>query len=538
MFIVPLAFIAQESDKPHVELVHTNPSIYQHITDRSFAFNPAAANGLTSVSAFSISFKVSFNSDDSGILFESGGSGIGVLIYVYQKYLYIQCGSGSSYQASGQYELAYPLEVNSQTTTYTNKHIDISFEKGKYIILYIDHQIKSFITLPYVTITGTNGAGIGRIHGDTYIGGDNNYYSVANNAGGWSNPTDINCEFTGTIYYANIYLGVSFSQYILELTVSNTNKTYNGSTQSLNIATSNNSVSYLVGSNPGSGPQTHGEINADTYNISLSSNDSDYLTNLSSTTLIIDKAMLNFSFIGNETQEFNNTNRTRVVDPNNDSVSYLFNGSPVTGNQTITRSSVGTTQRTITSNDSNYNVSETIAKLIIEQSSYTYFKFVFPASGETRVDYIKFQTASNSTVSTALHAYSPTTLSKWRRGNAPNGPHQESNEGWFTRNEEHHYVFRQTGSGDITKYDLKMVSHGNRMPQKWMIYGSNSNGNWQHIRTVPSSGTFNEGNNNGSNSTGLRWHYQNGKKWFNSEVRPNNSGNGYIGSLSSSDFNL
>jgi hypothetical protein len=34
-----------------------------------------------------------------------------------------------------------------------------------------------------------------------------------------------------------------------------------------------------------------------------------------------------------------------------------------------------------------------------------------------------------------------------------------------------------------------MISHSNRMPQKWIIYGSNSNGNWQHIRTVPASGT-------------------------------------------------
>lgn len=517
-------------DTPHIEVVHGSQTPYINITN-----NTTISGYTNSETNMSISILASFDSDDTGILYEAGGTGAGIVIYIYNKYLYIQGGDGTAGD-SHMYELSYLLEENSQTTTYTNKHIDISFKKNDHIVLFLDHIGKLISSFGNPSnFHESNDLGIGKVHTE-----------VADNNGGWTN--DDSGVFTGTISYAKVYHNLNFSGQVITMLFSNTTTTYNSSSQSITITPSNTTISYKINGTAGTGVRTYSQTNADTYNITLESNDDSYILDTSSTIFTINKATLTLTITGDATQTHTGSQLSRTVTPsvttsdNANTIEYLKDGSVTTGVSYITRTSVGTNTDTFSSNNDNYVTNISSSSLTVEASStsYTYYKFLIPASGATRIDYIKFMTAGGSTVATSLHAYNPTSLSKWRNENVPNGPHQESGEGWFLNNEDHYYVFKNNTSSDITNYDLKMISHPNRMPQKWIVYGSNTNGSWNYIRTVPSSGTFNEGSNTGSpsTSTGLRYHYQNGNKWFNTDVRPNNSGNGYIGSLSNSDFDL
>jgi hypothetical protein len=362
-----------------------------------------------------------------------------------------------------------------------------------------------------------------------------------------------------------IPLGMIKNQSISTINISLSNSTlvYNGNNQSITITPSNTSVSYNINGTAGTGIRTYSEINQGVYTVLLQSNDSNYELDTTTTTFTITPATLTLTITGDETQTHTGSPLTRTITPsvttsdNANSIEYIvgrifiYNGTEyfwgnnvTTGVSSVGQSNVGSYLYTLSSNDSNYVTNISRVSIIIESgsTSYTYYKFVIPSSGPTRIDYIKFMTASGSIVPTTRHAYSPTSLSKWRSGNPPS-PHQESGEGWFLNNESHYYVFKNSTSNDITNYDLKMISHTNRMPQRWQIYGSNTNGNWNYIKQVPTSGTFSDGSNSNGNRTRLRYHYENGNKWFKSEVLPAITGSSshasYLGQpLNSNHFEI
>lgn len=327
-------------------------------------------------------------------------------------------------------------------------------------------------------------------------------------------------------------------------------RVYNGTSQSFHIVPSNNeSFSYFINGVAGTGSRTYSQTDQGVYTVLLQSNDSNYELDITTTTYTITAATLTLTITGDETQTHTGSQLSRTVTPsvtssdNANAIEYLIDGTVTTGVSSIVRTNVGSQTFTLSSNDSNYVSNIASTSIIIESgsTSYKYYRFSLHAQGPTRIDYIKFMTANGSVVPMSLDEYIPTSSSKWR---AKNGPHIEQSEGWFLRNEYHHYVFKNNTSDDITNYDLKMKSHTNRMPQKWQIYGSNTNGNWNFIKTVPpNGGKFLDGSNSSGNRTHLRYHYENNNLWFKEDVLPAITGNSshpsYLGQpLNSSDFEI
>jgi hypothetical protein len=146
-------------------------------------------SGLTDLSA---RIDCSFNKDDTGVIWEQGGLGTGVILYVYNETLYFQFGSGAAFGTDvNRTEYSYPL--TGTNITLVEFSISSTTEKGA---LYIFGSQVAGGATHTGGICGSDDGGIGRIHGISY----------ATNRGGWTDDSDRG-DFTGTVTKSDIFIG-------------------------------------------------------------------------------------------------------------------------------------------------------------------------------------------------------------------------------------------------------------------------------------------------------------------------------------------
>ncbi len=150
----------------------------------------ADGSQTTLANAEEASFKIvaRVEPSDTGILFEQGGSGRGIIIYVFGAVLYAQFGDGSgtgtsSSRAFVQYTLTKRIELIEASCSITNN----------LCALYVDGDLVGTDTLETSTLAGSDIGGLGRV-----------YSLAAANFGGWT--TDGSGAFTGDINRAEIFL--------------------------------------------------------------------------------------------------------------------------------------------------------------------------------------------------------------------------------------------------------------------------------------------------------------------------------------------
>ena len=143
---------------------------------------------LASSTEASIKIEASVSPSDTGILLEQGGSGSGLVIYVYDGVLYAQLGTGSGAGPnSSRAFLQHPL---SETLQLIEVSASVVHGRGA---LYADGVLVETDTFNTSTLAGGDTGGLGRV-----------YNSEAANFGGWT--TDGSGAFTGTIEKADIFL--------------------------------------------------------------------------------------------------------------------------------------------------------------------------------------------------------------------------------------------------------------------------------------------------------------------------------------------
>ena len=266
MFTIPIGFL-NKNMRSHVDVVHGSQTPYITVTD-SLSVSGYSSNNIDKISiSILATFDVITNGIyNNGILFEAGGSGFGLIIYLFDGKLYAQAGKGNG--TDYHYELEYTLTES----TYTNKHFDFSFEKSKYIVLFIDHIIKK------VTSYSTNV----NFFGSNYLGIKRSHSTVAQNRGNWVG--DNKGVFSQSITYAKIYNELSFSDFVITMLLSSTSATYDGTVKSVTITPQINgstlsSLNYTInGETEVTGVQTYQVgTNSDVYNLTLVSTDTSYL---------------------------------------------------------------------------------------------------------------------------------------------------------------------------------------------------------------------------------------------------------------------
>lgn len=135
---------------------------------------------LQEASTASARVDVTISNTDSGILMETGGSGYGLVLYVYNGVLYFQCGNGSGYGVnSNRAEISYTLPVGQ-----FNYIVEWSADTSSNAVLYVNGVIVGSQTFSNIYLAGTDTGTVGELYG-----------IVAVNRGGWS--------FTGSGVYTN-----------------------------------------------------------------------------------------------------------------------------------------------------------------------------------------------------------------------------------------------------------------------------------------------------------------------------------------------
>ena len=148
-----------------------------------------ANDNLNSIKIMSIRAVVTFDENDYGIIFESGGAGAGCALYIDSKTLYWQCGDGGS--AGGEFELSYDIsglaEEPREIVMYVN--IDNGQKQGTLKVngTQVDSVASTTSNVPSA-ISGTNAGGSGAKYSAIPV--------LHNNQAS---------NFTGTIHTVRIY---------------------------------------------------------------------------------------------------------------------------------------------------------------------------------------------------------------------------------------------------------------------------------------------------------------------------------------------
>ena len=144
-------------------------------------------SALQNATSASVRVDATISNTDDGILMESGGSGLGLVLYVYNGILYFQCGKGDAYGTfSGRAEVSYTLPVGE-----SDYIIEWSADTSN-AVLYVNGLVVGSQTFSYHSVSGAGTGTLGEV--DT---------GVAVNRGGWT--TDGSGVYTNTITKCDIF---------------------------------------------------------------------------------------------------------------------------------------------------------------------------------------------------------------------------------------------------------------------------------------------------------------------------------------------
>jgi hypothetical protein len=136
---------------------------------------------LSPATAASVRVDAVISNTDTGILMESGGTGEGLVLYVFAGELYFQCGDGSAFgTAANRAEVSYTLPAGTIQPV-----IEWSAENGN-AVLYIDGVLVDSQAFTSTNICGADNGTVGQVSA-----------AVAVNRGGWTSNGD--GDFTGEI---------------------------------------------------------------------------------------------------------------------------------------------------------------------------------------------------------------------------------------------------------------------------------------------------------------------------------------------------
>ena len=143
--------------------------------------------GLQNTTSASVRVDTTISNTDSGILMESGATGIGIVLYVYSGVLYFQCGRGNAYgTASYRAEVSYTLPVGE-----SDYIIEWSADTSN-AVLYVNGVAVGSQTFSESLIAGSDAGTLGEVES-----------VVSVNRGGWT--TDGNGSYTNTITKCDIF---------------------------------------------------------------------------------------------------------------------------------------------------------------------------------------------------------------------------------------------------------------------------------------------------------------------------------------------
>ena len=171
-------------------------------TDPS-GYAPDVTNPLVNSTAATVFINGVFKRFTSGILYESGGVGNGMIVYIFNKRIYGQCGAGlGSFGQDSTFECSYLIPngviVNeiiftannaiNQSNLYVNGYNDPS------IFTASDTGAMSNVSRTVPALSGGNDAGWGR-----------SYTGLCMNRAGWSNSDNQGGLVSGTISRSHIW---------------------------------------------------------------------------------------------------------------------------------------------------------------------------------------------------------------------------------------------------------------------------------------------------------------------------------------------
>jgi len=146
-----------------------------------------AYSTLQNTTSASVRVDATISNTDDGILMESGASGIGSILYVYNGVLYFQCGNGSAYgTASNRAEVSYTLPVGESDYV-----IEWSADTSN-AVLYINGLVVGSQAFSESLIAGSDAGTLGEVEGVAPV-----------NRGGWT--TDGAGVYTNTITKCDVF---------------------------------------------------------------------------------------------------------------------------------------------------------------------------------------------------------------------------------------------------------------------------------------------------------------------------------------------
>jgi len=165
-----------------IEPVTQGMTLTEAWTNRGTAYST-----LGNTTSASVRVDATISNTDDGILMEAGGTGEGVILYVYNSVLYFQCGSGSAYgTASNRAEVSYTLPVGE-----SDYIIECSADTSN-AVLYVNGLVVGSQAFSESKLAGSDGGTLGEVQG-----------LVAVNRGGWT--TDGAGVYTNTITKCDVF---------------------------------------------------------------------------------------------------------------------------------------------------------------------------------------------------------------------------------------------------------------------------------------------------------------------------------------------
>ena len=158
----------------------------------------ASTNILDTHSRCTILTNVTINKDSTGVIYESGGTGSGIALYVHDGKLYIQAGAGSVIGGTINTFWAIPdyFSINDRTEIIASAEVTSVSSRAK---LFVNNrEVASSIGDSETAISGVDGAGTGKVYGTLC-------YTQLNPSDGSS---DGSFQYTGTIYDTQVYSDV------------------------------------------------------------------------------------------------------------------------------------------------------------------------------------------------------------------------------------------------------------------------------------------------------------------------------------------
>ena len=137
--------------------------------------------------------------NDEGVLYETGATGIGSVIYLYEGVMYFQSGKGD--EIGGDVELSYNL-IENKETVYSYM-ISIDYNSSEAFLFVNGFLVDSNTSwTPTNDFSGTNEGGVGKIY-------SNISNTRATNNGSWNTPGNSEGIFTGIITTTYLYNNTS-----------------------------------------------------------------------------------------------------------------------------------------------------------------------------------------------------------------------------------------------------------------------------------------------------------------------------------------